>query len=411
MSETRDPVRRCAIIVPYGELPVLPSVVNTAEVLGEQGYTVDVVAIASNRFASVPEHRFNAEGIRVSYYRPSRLARLPAIGWWFRVRGLSNLVSRVVRSDTYQFFLGVDAEGLIAATFAAKPRGVPVVYHSLEMELAKGELRQFLGALSNRTSPAGVLMRRFAKNRLTAWTKKPVERWAHRRSRLTLALDAERAKLLLEDNRHPEAPVVILPTSPLGLRRVPDRSYLRRKYRLGAQRKILLQIGGISDVARSLELARSTARWPEEWILILHGFAAEEAYLREIRKVADGARVILSTDLVPYEALDDLVASADIGLALYRPIDLNYYHMASGKILQYLKCGLPVIASDFPNIRAILEGNRCGICIANEEHLAPAAREILREPDSWAANAERCFLESYDFRKRFEEVKARIERW
>ncbi len=152
---------------------------------------------------------------------------------------------------------------------------MPVFYYSLEMELDKGEWRLFFNAIRNRHTPILVLLRRFLKNRLNAWFKKPVERWAHRKSKLTIALDEERARVLLEDNNISDANIKILPTSPLALQRVPDREYLRRKYNLEADQKVILQVGGISDVARSLELVRSVKSWPVNWILILHGFASD----------------------------------------------------------------------------------------------------------------------------------------
>jgi glycosyltransferase involved in cell wall biosynthesis len=108
--------------------------------------------------------------------------------------------------------------------------------------------------------------------------------------------------------------------------------------------------------------------------------------------------------MVPYETLDDLIASADIGLAFYRPIDLNYLNMASGKLLHYLKCGLPVIATDFPNLRQILEENHCGICVPDENGIVEAARQILGNHDFWSANAARCFQEKFEFERSFDAV-------
>src|SRR5262249_29880409 len=330
--------------------------------------------------------------------------------WIAATRRLAAAVATVCGTRPYRCFFGVDAEGLIAATRAARGRRIPVVYHSLEMELLGGETRLLWQSLRHGDSPVWVVLRRFAKRRVSALLKKPLERSAHQRAAFTLSLDEVRAKALLTDNELPSAEVIILPTSPLALRRRPDRGYLRRKFGLDERQRILLQIGGISDVSRSLELAPAAQHWPDDWTLILHGFSGDPAYLERLRPVATGRRVILSTSLVPYSELDDLVASADVGLALFRGIDLNYVHMASGKLLQYLKCGVPVIASDFPNLRRILHDNSCGLCVSDENAVQAAAARILADPEVWAANATRCFQKQYDFAAHFARVLARIEK-
>jgi glycosyltransferase involved in cell wall biosynthesis len=84
--------------------------------------------------------------------------------------------------------------------------------------------------------------------------------------------------------------------------------------------------------------------------------------------------------------------------------------MASGKLLQYLKCGVPVIASDLPNLRRILHDNSCGLCVPDETAVQAAAARILADPTVWAANATRCFQEQYDFAAHFARVLARIEK-
>ena len=45
--------------------------------------------------------------------------------------------------------------------------------------------------------------------------------------------------------------------------------------------------------------------------------------------------------------------------------------------------GLPVIATDFPNLRAIVEGNKCGICVdsTNPHEMAEAISYLLSHKD------------------------------
>ncbi len=63
-----------------------------------------------------------------------------------------------------------------------------------------------------------------------------------------------------------------------------------------------------------------------------------------------------------------LIARCHIGLSLLKPIP-NYYESYPTKLFEYMALGLPVIASDFPLYRQIVEKEMCGICVNPESPL------------------------------------------
>jgi hypothetical protein len=396
------------MLVPYGELALLPAVVNTAEVLAESGFDVTVVAVDTRRFAGVPMHQFTAHCIRLIQPVPGTLGRFRGLAWIEAIRLLTRTAVRAARGRQFDIVIGVDADGVIAARQVTRLLGAaPVVYFSLELELARGEVSHFWKGLREKRSPPGVLLRRFARNRLLAVTRKRWERRAHCSSALTVALEPSRARALIDDNGVPDAEVMIVPTSPRALSRTPDRQFLRE--RLGLQgRRILLQLGGISDVALSLELARAARAWPADWALVLHGFASDAGYLSRVRAEAEPGRVFVSTDLLPYAQLDDLVASGDIGLAFWRPVDLNYLNMASGKLWQYLKCGVPVVTSDFPVLQDLVSRTGCGLAVAGPELVQAAAERVFADHAQYANAAKRYFAAEGDFTVHARRLAARL---
>ncbi|MEA5446546.1 glycosyltransferase, partial [Gammaproteobacteria bacterium AB-CW1] len=68
-------------------------------------------------------------------------------------------------------------------------------------------------------------------------------------------------------------------------------------------------------------------------------------------------------EAVPFEELPAWTASADVGLQLLENIGLNHYSTDSNKIFEYGMAGLPVIASDFPEIRKIVESADFGLLV------------------------------------------------
>ena len=91
-----------------------------------------------------------------------------------------------------------------------------------------------------------------------------------------------------------------------------------------------------------------------------------------------------------------MISSADIGLALYSVKELSYraelMGLAAGKIGNYLKCGLPVIASRMPSLKYIKDYG-CGILVDEESEIENAVSIIMEKKESYRENAFKCYRE------------------
>jgi len=74
------------------------------------------------------------------------------------------------------------------------------------------------------------------------------------------------------------------------------------------------------------------------------------------------------------------------GLVVYAPL-ANHWTAQPTKIYEYMAAGLPVIASDFPLWREIIEANACGLCVDPTDPIAVgrAIEWILDHPDETRA--------------------------
>lgn len=162
--------------------------------------------------------------------------------------------------------------------------------------------------------------------------------------------------------------------------------------------KIVLHSGGFGRWFKCKELAQSTENWSENIKLVFHMShkLSGDSYFESVYNSDYHGKVLFSLDPVSTYELDPLVSSADIGIALYSEVELDYratyMGLAAGKIGNYLKCGVPVIATKLPSLSYIEEYN-CGVLITKESEIANAINLILSDRDSFSKNAHRCYRE------------------
>lgn len=85
-----------------------------------------------------------------------------------------------------------------------------------------------------------------------------------------------------------------------------------------------------------------------------------------------------------------IVADCTLGLALMQAVP-NHYDSYPTKMFEYMALGLPVIVSDFPLYREVVETERCGLCVdpSDSAAVADAVQWILEHPAEATAMGQR----------------------
>jgi glycosyltransferase involved in cell wall biosynthesis len=102
-------------------------------------------------------------------------------------------------------------------------------------------------------------------------------------------------------------------------------------------------------------------------------------------------------------AVYEHIAAADLGLLLLQPVPAYAYAGENTlKLFEYMWCGLPLVSSDFPNLRQIIKAAQCGICIdpCNAETAAVAIMNLLDQPElrqQMGANGRDAVLRAYNW--------------
>ncbi len=84
---------------------------------------------------------------------------------------------------------------------------------------------------------------------------------------------------------------------------------------------------------------------------------------------------------VPYWDVAKYINISEIGVVPIQPVK-NYVMGLQNKLLDYMSCGIPVVACDFPEERNIIKKADCGILVdaTNPEQLAEAIIYLLKNP-------------------------------
>lgn len=153
---------------------------------------------------------------------------------------------------------------------------------------------------------------------------------------------------------------------PLVLQNRPNRgavagsNRIRRELGLKHDWPIVLYQGGIQS-GRGLEaLVDAAGVVPECYFVLIGGGRLASAIGRRIERLGlvDRVRIIPTVSL---SELPDYTASADIGVQPLLNTCLNHFTTDSNKLFEYAMAGLPVVASNFPEIRRIVRQHELGV--------------------------------------------------
>lgn len=133
--------------------------------------------------------------------------------------------------------------------------------------------------------------------------------------------------------------------------------------------------------------------------LCLIGEFSESEFLKEVQCL-DEWRYVDFLGKLPLEATYRHIWGAKVGLVCLHSIE-RFRTSLPNKLFEYMAAGIPVIASDFPYWREIVEGNECGLCVAVEPRQIAEAIEQLLGDSAMArrmgANGRRAVVERYNW--------------
>jgi glycosyltransferase involved in cell wall biosynthesis len=114
--------------------------------------------------------------------------------------------------------------------------------------------------------------------------------------------------------------------------------------------------------------------------LLLGGRIWSKDLYRALTQMPGWSRVTYAKQL-PVKVMLERLLTASVGFILFSP-EPNHFGVGSNRFFEALAAGLPVITSNFPNWKEIVNGIGCGIALdpTDPEAIAEAVTYLLSHP-------------------------------
>jgi len=152
-----------------------------------------------------------------------------------------------------------------------------------------------------------------------------------------------------------------------------------KKLRLNDEKLVLYQ--GVLNLGRGLDLAIRAMNFLNHVRLIIIGDGDVREQLEELVEREGLKEKVSFLGRIPVEELYDYTHQADLGISLEEDLGMNYRFALPNKLFDYIQAEIPVICSDLPEMKNIVESYKVGRIVTNRtpEMLADLIQNALEE--------------------------------
>jgi glycosyltransferase involved in cell wall biosynthesis len=151
---------------------------------------------------------------------------------------------------------------------------------------------------------------------------------------------------------------------------------------------------GALNVGRGIELMIGAMAFLPEYRLVIAGYGPLEEQIRRSAASMPQSHQILFRGLVPPARLREETASAMLGMSLEEDLGMSYHLALPNKLFDYIQAGVPVLASDLPEMAAVVRLHRVGELLGAAERtpemLAARIRRLCENGDKLAEYTANC---------------------
>ena len=272
---------------------------------------------------------------------------------------------QLVKKESADVYHAHDLNTLPAAYLARRQTGGMVIYDSHELYLERNTLQP--------------------PRRLGKYSLSRLEAFLIRRADLVITVNRAIAHELAQRYQI-STPLVIL-NAPSKNRASLDinsgMNNLRKILNVNPEHQLLLYSGSIT-FGRGLEKVIESLQLLPSCHFVMLGYGSAD-YINQLKILSQQMGVESQISLfgpVPFDEVTRYASSADLGIAPIYNVCLSYFFCSPNKLFEYIAAGLPVVGSNFPELKRIIEGYQIGKTFNPEgpKDIANAINYVLSDP-------------------------------
>ncbi|MFN3872326.1 MAG: glycosyltransferase [Ignavibacterium sp.] len=139
-------------------------------------------------------------------------------------------------------------------------------------------------------------------------------------------------------------------------------------------KKVLLYQGVVLH-GRGLKMIFEFLQTSDDFVLVVIGGGEMLDYYKQLSEKMSLQNKVFFIGKIPQDKLIDYTAGAFVGLSLIENVSLSYYYALPNKLFEYIMAEIPVIATNLPQMKKIIDTYKIGFAI--EENNLTRLKEIL----------------------------------
>ncbi len=182
-----------------------------------------------------------------------------------------------------------------------------------------------------------------------------------------------------ESNLGKKSTEIIMNSPYIENEKIIKNNYLKELYGIPNNKKIFIYIGGLVNGRGIESLIRIFSNKEIKSHIIFLGYGElRETILENSNKYNN----IHLHDAVPHEKVLSIAKSADVGLCLIENISLSDYYCLPNKLFEYTFAEIPILASNFPDIKEVIDKYNLGkYSELDEESIYNSIKEFENEQE------------------------------
>lgn len=166
-------------------------------------------------------------------------------------------------------------------------------------------------------------------------------------------------------------------------------------FNIEKSKKVLLYQGVILH-GRGLIMIFDFLQSTNEFVIVVAGGGEMLSYYKELADQLHITDKVFFIGKIPQDKLINYTAGAWLGLALIENISLSYYYALPNKLFEYIMAEIPVIATDLPQMKKIIDEYQVGLTVRENdiEQLKHALNKLKSDENYYNQLKENCRIAS-----------------